>query len=409
MFVRLIENKIQLALTDTPVVFLMGPRQAGKTTIAKHLGNENWMYLSFDDVEQMLFVKADPVGFIRNLPADKSIALDEIQRLPELFISIKQSVDENRRPGRFLLTGSANALLLPTLADSLAGRMELIKINTLSESEIINKPVTFLPQLLQGKAPTTNDIRVRHYLIERIVKGCYPEPIQRQNEQRVAAWYNNYIQTLIQKDIRDLGHIEHHSTMTKLIEVLMLYSGKLLNFSELSAKVGLNRVTTQKYVNLLEQLFLIDPLPAWHANQYKRLIKTSKVHIVDTGLICAMRDINQAYLANNPDILGALLETFVVNEIKKQANFLNDRLKFYHYRDKDKVEVDLIIENSLGELIAIEIKASSTIVQHDLTGLKKFANIAQDKLKIGILLYDGDHTSAFGDKLFAVPIAALWS
>ncbi len=409
IFNRLIKDNIREALLDTPVVFLMGPRQSGKTTIAKAFIDENWIYYSLDDVEQLNFIKTDPVGFIRHLPPEKTVILDEIQRAPELFVSIKQSVDENRRPGRFLLTGSANALLLPRLSDSLAGRMEMIQITTLSEYELLARQPTFLHELQQGLAPKTREIRVRHYLIERIVKGCFPEPVQREQTHRVATWYENYLSTLIQKDIRDLGHIEHHDRMTKLVEVLALYSGHLLNFSELGEKIGLNRVTTKKYIHLLEQLFLIDTLLPWHNNHYKRLIKTPKIHLIDTGLICAIRSIGKEKLTNTPQLLGSLLETFVFNELKKQANFLGARLKFYHYRDKDNVEIDIILENSAGEIIAIEVKAASTVMQKDLTGLKKLAGLLQDKLKIGILLYDGDHTTAFGDRLFAVPIAALWT
>ncbi len=409
MFKRLIESNIREALLDTPVVFIMGPRQSGKTTIVKNIINEEWEYITFDDVTQFNLVKSDPVGFIRNLPADRSIVLDEVQRLPELFVSIKQSVDENRSPGRFILTGSANALLLPKLSDSLAGRMEMIPLTTLSECEILGRAPTFLNLILNGIAPTSKEIRVRQYLVHRVVQGCFPEPVQREKATRITAWYNGYLQTLIQKDIRDLGHIEHHEMMTTLLEVLSLYSGKLINFSELGEKVGLNRVTVKKYLALLEQLFLIETLPSWHTNSYKRIVKTPKVHLVDTGIICAIRAIGTDKLAKFPDLLGSLLETFVFNELKKQATFTDERLRFYHYRDKDMVEIDIIIENGLDDLFAIEVKASATISQKDLTGLKKLKDISKGKLKLGIILYDGDHTTAFGDNLFAVPISALWA
>ena len=409
MFKRLIERQVREALLDTPVVFIMGPRQSGKTTVVKHITDNDWRYITFDDVTQLNLAVSDPVGFIRNLPQDKPVVLDEVQRLPELFVSIKQVVDENRRPGRFLLTGSANALLLPKLSDSLAGRMETIRLATLSEYELLDREPSFLLGLLQGVAPQTNETRVRQYIMNRIVKGCFPEPVQRIKAERAAAWYREYIQTLIQKDIRELGHIEHHDEMMKLLEVMALYSGKLVNFTEVGEKVALNRATVKKYLLLLEQLFLMDTLPAWHSNAYKRLIKTPKVHLVDTGLICSLRSIGVDKLVKYPDLYGALLETFVFNELKKQAGFINERLRFSHYRDKDRVEVDIVIENGLDEIIAIEVKASSTITQKDLLGIKKLKEVSQDKFKLGILLYDGDHTTSFGDKLFAVPLAALWN
>lgn len=409
MFSRLIKDKIQLALQDTPVVYIMGPRQSGKTTIVKEMISNDWEYVTFDDAAQLNIAKSDPVGFIRNFPKEKFIVLDEVQRLPEIFVSIKQAVDENRTPGRFLLTGSANALLLPKLSDSLAGRIEAIPLSTLSEYELLDREPAFLDKLLQGESPATKEIRIRSHLIKRIVTGCFPEPVQRENESRIRSWYNNYLQSLIQKDIKDLGHIEHHDDMKKLLEVLTLYSGKLINFSELGEKVGLNRATVKKYTALLQQLFLVETLPAWHSNAYKRLIKTPKIHIVDTGIICSARGINTEKIIANPDLYGSLLETFIFNELKKQSNFTDEKINFYHYRDKDKVEVDLIIENGLGELFGIEIKAASSINAKDFVGLRKFKEIADKKFKIGILLYDGDLTTSFGDKLFAVPIAALWT
>ncbi|HAT1773012.1 TPA: ATP-binding protein [Legionella pneumophila] len=409
MFKRFIKNNIYDALKDTPVVYVMGPRQSGKTTIVKDIIDENWQYISFDDSAQLNIAKTDPVGFIRNIPPENSIVLDEVQRLPEIFVSIKQAVDENRKAGRFLLTGSANALLLPTLSDSLAGRMEMIPLSTLSESEILEKQPTFLTTLLQNEAPSTKEIRVRDYLIKRIVTGCFPEPVQRENENRIQVWYDNYLLSLIQKDIRDLGHIEHHSEMTKLLKVLTLYTGKLINFTELGGKLELYRATVKKYTSLLEQLFLIEYLPAWHTNSYKRLIKTPKLHVVDTGIVCSARGINSDKIKTNPDILGSLLETFVFNELKKQSNFINEKLNFYHYRDKDGYEIDIVIENSFDEVIGIEIKAAASINPKDLHGLNKLKEITGKKFKVGILLYDGDHTTSFGDKLFAVPIASLWS
>ena len=409
MFKRLVEHNIREALQDTPVVYIMGPRQSGKTTVVKNIIDDNWIYITLDDSTQLNLVKSDPIGYIRNLPQGKSIVIDEVQRLPELFVSIKQSVDENRTPGRFLLTGSANALLLPKLSDSLAGRMETILLTTLSEYEILERTPSFLNLVLNGEAPSTKEIRVRNYLINRIISGCFPEPIQREKESRIQSWYNSYLHTLIQKDIRDLGHIEHHSDMTKLLTVLSLYSGRLINFSELGERVNLDRVTVKKYMDLLEQLFLIDSLSPWHTNAYKRLIKSHKLHVVDTGIICASRGLNKEKLIAYPELYGALLETFVFNELKKQSNFIEEKLYFSHYRDKDKVEIDIIIENSLDEIIAIEVKAASTINQKDLTGLKKLKEIAKNRFKIGSLLYDGDHTTSFGENLYAVPIAALWS
>ena len=412
MYPRYSEINVKEALSDTPVVFIMGPRQTGKTTLVKSLimemGSENWTYITLDDQAQFEIAQADPVGFVRNLPSTR-IALDEVQRLPELFVSIKQAVDEQRSPGRFLLTGSANALLLPRLSDSLAGRMESVRLMTLSESEIQGRQPRFLTKLLHHEAPSAQDIRVRDYLLQRLVTGCFPEPIQRANERRRQAWYQQYTSTLIQRDIRDLTHIDHPDLMAKLLKLTAFYAGKLVNLTELGGKLGLDRLTIKKYMALLEQLFLVEQLPAWHSNEYKRLVKTPKLHSVDTGMMCAVRGLNQERLLKQPGDFGLVLESFVYNELRKQSVWIDEPLYFYHYRDKDKVEVDVVIENTMGDCFAIEIKAAATLNTKDFTGLKRFQNVAGDRFKIGVLLYDGDHTTAFGDNLYAVPVGALWS
>ncbi len=409
MYHRFSTEKIKTALTDTPVVFVMGPRQSGKTTLVKNIIDDSWEYINLDDQTQFEVARNDPVGFIRNLPAKKRIAIDEVQRLPELFVSIKQAVDEDRIPGRFLLTGSANALLLPRLSDSLAGRMESVRLSPLSECEIQGNQPTFLSKLLSQEVPTSHDKRIRDHLIQRIIVGCFPEPLQRATEQRSRAWYQQYINSLIQSDILDLTHIDHPELMTKLFRLTAFYAGKLSNLSEMGSKLGLSHVTIKKYMALLEQLFLVERLPAWHSNEYKRLIKTPKIHPTDTGIICAVRELNSKRLIQQPEIFGLLLESFVYNELRKQASWINKQLNFYHYRDKKKVEVDIIIEDSMGDCFAIEVKASATLTSKDFAGLERFKNIAGERFKLGILLYDGDHTTAFGDKLFAVPIGALWT
>ncbi|ABM21250.1 ATP-binding protein [Marinobacter nauticus] len=412
MYPRYSEINVKEALSDTPVVFVMGPRQAGKTTLVKSLimdmGSENWTYITLDDQAQFEIAQADPVGFVRNLPSTR-IALDEVQRLPELFVSIKQAVDEQRSPGRFLLTGSANALLLPRLSDSLAGRMESVRLMTLSECEIQGRQPSFLIKLLREEAPSTQDIRVRDHLLQRLVTGCFPEPLQRANERRRQAWYQQYTSTLIQRDIRDLTHIDHPDLMAKLLKLTAFYAGKLVNLTELGGKLGLDRLTIKKYMALLEQLFLVEQLPAWHSNEYKRLVKTPKLHPVDTGMMCAVRGLNQERLLKQPGDFGLVLESFVYNELRKQSVWIDEPLNFYHYRDKDKVEVDVVIENTMGDCFAIEIKAAATLNTKDFTGLKRFQSVAGDRFKIGVLLYDGDHTTAFGDNLYAVPVGALWS
>lgn len=412
MYKRYCLPLIKEALSDTPVVFLMGARQTGKTTLVKTLiddmGSEEWVYITFDDHAQFALAKSDPVGFIRHLPS-KRIVLDEVQKLPEIFVSIKQSVDEHRMPGRFLLTGSANALLLPRLSDSLAGRMESIRLMTLSECEILGRKPDFLSKILSQEPPTSREVRRRDYLLNRLLVGCFPEPLQRTTQRRSAAWYQHYLRALVHRDIRDLTHIERPDLIGKLIKLTAFYAGKLVNLTELGGRIGLDRLTIKRYIGLLEQLFLVEQLPAWHASTYKRLIKTPKLHSIDTGMICAIRGLTKERFLKGSEDIGLLLETFVYNELRKQALFLEESLHFYHYRDKDKVEVDVIIENAAGECFAIEVKASATLTSRDFTGLKRFQDVSGKRFQFGVLLYDGDHTTAFGEHLYAVPIGALWS
>ncbi|MCF6325201.1 MAG: DUF4143 domain-containing protein [Gammaproteobacteria bacterium] len=255
--------------------------------------------------------------------------------------------------------------------------MESVCLSLLSECEIQGNQPTFLSKLLSQEVPTSNDKRIRDHLIQRIIVGCFPEPLQRATEQRSRAWYQQYINSLIQSDILDLTHIDHPELMTKLFRLTAFYAGKLSNLSEMESKLGLSHVTIKKYMALLEQLFLVERLPAWHSNEYKRLIKTPKIHPTDTGIICAVRELNSKHLIQQPAIFGLLLGSFV--------------------------------EDAMGDCFAIEVKASATLTAKDFAGLERFKNIAGEQFKLGILLYDGDHTTAFGDRLFAVPIGALWA
>ena len=407
MFPRFSARLVREALADTPVVFVMGARQVGKTTLVKNLIDDSWEYITFDDIAQAEVARADPVGFIRNLPA-RRIALDEVQRVPETLLAIKQAVDEDRTPGRFLLTGSANALLRPRVSGALVGRMEAVRLAPLSECEIADCEPTFLGALLRGEPPSAQDVRVRDHLVRRIVTGCFPEPVLRASERRAAAWYRQYVNTLIQRDVTDLPGIGHVEAMTKLLRLTAVLSGQLVNLTDLGGRLGLNRLTAGKYLALLEQLFLVERVPAWHGAEVTRLVKTPKMHAVDTGLMCAVRGISRRRLAANPADLGSLLESFVYNELRKQALWVDEPLAFHHYRDKDKVEVDIVMESASGGCYGVEVKAAASLRARDLVGLKRFRRVAGKRFRMGVLLYDGDHTTAFGEGLFAVPVGALW-
>lgn len=411
MYKRQAAAAVKKALTDTPAVFIMGPRQSGKTTLAKSLVDDSWEYITLDDPEQLALVRSDPSGFIRNLPKEHTV-LDEIQRMPELFVIIKQSVDENRKPGRFLLTGSANALLLPRLSDTMLGRMETVALPPLSECEISGAEPSFLRKVLDCEAPRTSEVRVRDYLLRRIVTGCFPEAVLRADrggDGDAARWNLQYLNGLLQREVQNIEEIDYLERMLRLLRLVGIQTGQLANFTQLGKKLKLNQMTVQKYLTLLGQLFLAEKLSGWDLNEGRRLIKTPKLHVADTGLACAARRLTEEKLLLQPDARGLLTESFVYGELRKQAAWIGGVLDFYYYRDTNGNEVDVVIEDGGGGLFGIEVKSTASLVPRDRSGLKHFREDAGERFRLGILLHDGDHTSCFGDGLFAVPLAALWS
>jgi len=404
---RLQQSRLEEALDDTPVVLIHGPRQCGKTTLARKVGDlRGYAYLSFDDVNLVAAAKADPIGFVDRL-ADKVI-LDEIQHVPELFSSIKHAVDSNRSPGRFLLTGSANVLLLPKLSDSLAGRIDIIHLHALSRCEIEDSGKGLLEQLFRGEFTVGPLEKLGSKLAEYVVDGGFPEPLQRASVRRKSQWYTNYIDTLVQRDIRDLARISHLEAMPKLLALAANQSAQLLNKQTLAAPFQMSRQTVGSYFTLLQNVFLVDELQPWHSNRSKRLIKTPKVHMSDTGLASALLGISAEQLDRDRTMLGHLLESFIYNELRRQASWGDADVKFYHFRDKDQNEVDIVMEQHGGGMVAVEVKASATVTEKDFKGLTKLQSLAGASWKVGIVFFDGERSLSFGDGLYAIPISGLW-
>lgn len=409
MYPRFSETNLREALQDTPVVLIHGSRQCGKSTLAKIVGDDlGYRYISFDDDNQLQAARTDPVGFVQSLP-DKVI-LDEIQRTPELFLAIKASVDKNRKSGRFLLTGSANILLLPQLADSLAGRMEIMQLRPLAQSEIAGRSPNFLGHLFSADFGASRDrtgyTQLGQSLAEIICSGGYPAAIARNSKKRRNAWYRDFITTLIQRDVQDIANIRNLDILPKLLSLAASQTARLFVATELAAPFSLSRPTIREYLTLLEQLFLIEQLQPWHSNRLSRLIKTPKLHLTDTGLACALLGINGQDLWKDKPLLGQLLETFVLQELRKQAGWHEEELNFYHFRNKDKVEVDIIIEQGRN-LSGVEVKASATVKKEDFKGLSKLKESCGKQFTTGIVFYDGDNILPFGDRLFAVPVSIL--
>jgi len=415
---RFVLPRLTEALQDTPVVLIHGPRQCGKTTLARTVGDAaGYAYISFDDEVLRASVLADPVGFVADLP-DK-VVLDEVQRVPELFTALKVAVDRDRRPGRFILTGSANVLLVPRLADSLAGRMEILRLHPLAQSELAAKQPNFLDALfgegftqrwqepLRGK--TTQQARLGKELAERIAGGGYPAALARPSSRRRVTWYRDYIETLVQRDVRDMARISSLDVLPRLLALAAGQTARLLNVADLASPFQLSRPTIRDYVTLLARVFLLEELPPWHNNRLSRLVKTPKLHLGDTGLACALLGVDAAALWANRALLGQLLETFILQELRRQASWRDDPVAFYHFRDKDGVEVDIVMEGSGQHVAGIEVKAAATVTAADFRGLRKLQESAMGRFGGGVVLYDGEMTAPFGDGLFAVPIRSLWN
>lgn len=407
LYPRFVQPRLEEALADTPVVLIHGPRQCGKTTLARQVGaSEGYAYFSFDDDVALEAAQADPVGFVGDLP-DRTV-LDEVQRAPWLFTAIKTAVDRQRTPGRFILTGSANVLLVPKLADSLAGRMEILRLHPLAQCELATSPPRFLDTLFARSFPTRTSQRLGLELVERIVAGGYPPALERPAARRRAAWYRDYIETLVQRDVRDLARISSLDVLPRLLTLAAGQTARLLNVSDLAAPFQLSRPTIRDYMTLLERVFLLESVPPWHSNRLSRLIKTPKLHLGDTGLAAALLGVDAEALATDRELLGQLLETFVFQELRRQASWGDVPIDFYHFRNKDGSEVDIVLERGAHQLAGVEVKVAASVNSNDFRGLRQLREATGERFAAGLVLYDGEVTASFGDGLYAVPIRALW-
>lgn len=407
MHPRLLEGRIRTALADTPVVAINGPRQSGKTTLAQAIAARSWRYVSLDDPTTLSAARNDPTGLIRNL--DRAV-IDEIQRAPGLMLALKQSIDRDRRPGRFLITGSANILTMPLAQESLAGRIEIVSLLPLAQAELrgVANP-TFLANLFEGRLPrvimpdATGDDLTR-----LILEGGYPEVLARADTRRKAAWCKQYLDAIVQRDLQDIAVVDKPAEARRLIDALALQVGQLTNYSQLAGKLGLSSKTAMAYADLLGQLFIVRRLDAWHRNELKRLTKAPKIHFHDTALVATCRNLTLEKMKADRTVIGSLMENFVFAELQKLASWSDENIRFSHYRDRDDVEVDFVLEDATGGVAGIEVKAGATVLADDFAGLRKLMTATGDDFRFGVVLHDGEQAIPFGDRLWAAPISALW-
>lgn len=409
---RLIEHRLEEALADTPVVLLVGPRRAGKTTLAQKVGadKQNKVYLTLDDRTTLSGALADPEGFIRGL---KGAIIDEIQRAPALLLAIKKSIDEDYRPGRFLLTGSANVLNMPRISDSLAGRIETINMLPLARVEIIGQTTTFLNSLYEAKVAEltvkNNELVLGDALVQQVLWGGFPEALMRESEKRCQDWHRSYLNSVLTHDLREIAEIEKLTELPKFVRLLAEYSSQLINFSSLGTGLGISYKTSQRYVGLLERVFLVSMLQPWHTNAIKRIIKTPKLHFLDSGILSTICGQTFNRIKSNRSMFGTLLESYVFTEILKLISASDLRITPYHFRDQEMHEVDIVLERDDGAIVGIEVKSAASVAASDFSGLRTLATACKDKFVFGAVLYDSDKVIPFGENLAAVPLSCLWS
>ena len=436
---RFAARRLAEALADSPAVLIHGPRQCGKTTLAQALcapshlpgassadaddaDRQRHAYLTLDDRATLAAANADPVGFVADLPP--RVVLDEVQRVPELMSAIKVAIDRDRRPGRFVLTGSTNVLSLPRLADSLAGRMEVVRLHPLSQAELSADRETdqhataperwtvqrrgFLDELFEDRFGTSAHQRLGRELVERICAGGFPAALARPRGRRRSQWYGNYVETVTQRDVLDLARIRQLDVVPRLLAAAAAQTAGLFNVSRLGAPFQLSTPTIGEYLMLLERLFIIERLPPWHSNRAKRLVKMPKLHLGDSGVACALLGVTPDALRADRELLGSLLETFVFGELRRQASWHDADLRFFHFRDRDGIEVDIVIEHGAMQFAGVEVKAAATVTESDFRGLRKLREAAGNRFACGTVLYDGEISASFGDRLHAVPLRRLW-
>lgn len=402
---RWVEQWLRAALADTPVVLINGARQTGKSRMAEVVSaRSDGRHLTLDDPTQLAAARNDPASFIA-YGQETLLVIDEVQKAPELFAAIKRSVDRDRRPGRFLLTGSADVLTLPQASESLAGRMEILSLQPLAQGEIARRPPKFIGGLFANR-PEALLPSGAATVPEMLTTGGFPEVQLRPDADRRRAWFDAYVIAVTQRDIRNRANIADATALPRLLQLLAARSGALTNVAELARASGTPQVTLHRYLALLESSFLYQPLPAWHANLGKRLIKAPKAYLLDSGLACALTGAADAATVQGAPHFGGLLETWVLGELRREATALPNPPRIHHYRSAGGVEVDFVIEDAAGRVAAVEVKATRSVGDKHFSGLRDLQAALGDRFLCGAVLYAGEDSVRFGDKLWAVPIQA---
>lgn len=396
------------ALSYSPAVFVTGARQVGKSTLAQQIVAEHGIgqAVTLDDKSVRDAAVGDPTGFVANLKG--SVLIDEVQRAPDLLLAIKEDIDRQRRPGRFLLTGSANVLTAPKVHEALTGRAALVTLWPLAQSELEGSERNVVDALLTGDAPRVTNARVgREAFVSRIAEGGYPEArvLPPRQRRRLLA---DYVTSTLQRDLREIADARKLGEMPRLLRLLASRSGNIHVTSNVAVALGMTRDTVQAYTRLLETVFLVRSVPAWRPGIGGREIHAPKVHVVDSGLLAAVLGADEQRIATDDQLTGRLLESFVAMEVARHVDWAETPATQYHYRDR-RDEVDVVLEASSGDIAAIEVKASATVGPRDWRVLAKLRDARGDAFRCGVVLYTGAQTLPLSDRIWAVPFSGLWA
>jgi predicted AAA+ superfamily ATPase len=405
MFPREIKPRLMESLTEDPVVFLRGPRQAGKTTLAASLTDDR-TYHTLDDLATLAAAKSDPEAFVAGL-ADR-VVIDEVQRVPELLLAIKRQVDQARVPGRFLLTGSSEIRATGAIAESLAGRMRMLDLLPLSQSEISRSTGDWLDELWNGTLAKKNSkVWEKSDLLHSILRGGFPEAVARKTLAGTQRWLRAYADALIERDMADLARIGDVVQMHRLLSLIGSRTATVTNYADFARVLGVPLTTVRRYLALAQAVFLSFELPAWAGNSTARLVQQPKLHLHDTGIACVLAGLDGKTMKTQPILLGRVFETFVVTEVRKAVAGSTRDLRLSHFRSHAGREVDLVIEARDGNLCALEIKFGSTVRAGDFAGLRYLQETVGPKFRHGYVVYGGDRLVSFAPDLHALPISAL--
>lgn len=406
---RFILPELIQALADRPVVFLAGPRQCGKSTLVRHVSIQvlGADYLTFDDLGTLTSARADPEAFVRNLPGP--IVIDEVQRVPEVLLPIKASVDRDRRPGRFLLTGSASLSVTPQIALELVGRVEVLPLRPFAQAEIEGGSGNLVDALFAGSPLTLEPgPRTEADLARRIRAGGFPEAVGARRVDRREAWFASYVAMLLQREVRDLAQIERLPKLPDLTRLVAARTATLSNHAELARATQLPQTTLNRYLALLEGVHLCSRVPAWSTNLGKRVVKSPKLFLLDSGLATHLVGAGETDPTTLPEPRGQLLETFVFGELERLASWSRTKPRIHHYRTHTGQEVDFVLEDRAGRCVTIEVKAQRRIDARDLEPMKTLARDLGARFVRGIVLHMGDLVLPMADRIQAVPVQALW-